>query len=81
MSIKLHSNFLKLLYKKNENLPCDFLIDETRLDSYFFHNFLDVYFVQNKVLRLSNCLFRESYSIKEVTFESKRLLLNQRGYF
>ena len=70
MSIKKHLNFLELLYKKKENIPCDFLIDEIDVDSYFFHNFLDVYVVQNRVLRLSKGLFRETYSIKEFTFDS-----------
>ena len=32
-----------------------------------FHNFLDVYVVKNRVLRLSKDLFRETYSIKEFT--------------
>ena len=67
MSIKKHLNFLELLYKKKEIIPCDFLIDEIDVDSYFFHNFLDVYVVQNRVLRLSKGLFRETYSIKEFT--------------
>ena len=65
MSIKKHLNFLELLYKKKENIPCDFLIDEIDVDSYFFHNYLDVYIVQNRVIRLSKGLFRETYSIKE----------------
>ena len=62
-------NFLELLYRKKENIPCDFLIDEIDVDSYFFHNFLDVYLVQNRVFRLSKGLFREIYSIKEFTFD------------
>ena len=70
MSIKKHLNFLELLYKKKENIPCDFLIDEIDVESYFFHNFLDVYVVQNRVLRLSKGLFREIYSIKQFTFDS-----------
>ena len=69
MSIKKHLNFLELLYKKKENIPCDFLIDEIDVDSYFFHNFLDVYFVQNRVIRLSKGLFRETYSFKEFIFD------------
>ena len=64
----MHLNFLELLYKKKENIPCDFLIDEIDVDSYFFHNFSDVYIVQNRVIRLSNGLFRETYSIKEFFF-------------
>ena len=62
-------NFLELLYKKKEKIPCDFLIDEIDVDSYFFHNFLDVYIVQNRVIRLSKGLFRETYSIKEFIFD------------
>ena len=65
MLIKKHLNFLELLYKKKENIPCVFLIDEIDVDSYFFHNFLDVYVVQNRVLRLSKGLFREIYSITD----------------
>ena len=68
MSIKKHLNFLKLLYKKKENIPCDFLIDEIDIDSNFFHNFLNVYIVQNRVIRQSKGLFREIYSIKEFIF-------------
>ena len=69
MLIKKHLKFLELLYKKKENIPCDFLIDEIDVDSYFFHNFLDVYIVQNRVMRLSKGLFRETYSIKEFIFD------------
>ena len=69
MSIKKHLNLLELLYKKKENIPCDFLIDEIDVDSYFFHNFSDVCVVQNRVLRLSKGLFGETYSIKEFTFD------------
>ena len=43
--------------------------EETDVISCFFHNFLNVEFVQIRVLRLSKGLFRETYSIKEFTFE------------
>ena len=69
MSIKKHLNFFELLFKKKENIPCDFLNDEIDVDSYFFHNFLDVFVVQNRVLRLSKGFFREIYSIKEFIFD------------
>ena len=55
MSIKKHLSFLELLNKKKEKIPIDFLIDEIDVDSYFFLNFLEV---------------RETYSIKEFTFDS-----------
>ena len=35
----------------------------------FFHNFLDVYVVQSRVLRLSKGLFRDTYWIKEFSFD------------
>ena len=70
MSIKKHLSFLELLYKKKEKILIDFLIDEIDVDSYFLHNFLDVFIVQNRVIRLSKGLFRETYSIKEFTFDS-----------
>ena len=67
---KTYLSFLDLLYKKKEKFPIDFLIDEIDVDSYFFHNFLDVFIVQNRVIRLSTGLFIETYSIKEFTFDS-----------
>ena len=69
MSTKKRLNFLELLYKKKEKNPIDFLIDEIDVDSYFYLNFLDVYSVQNRVIRLNKGLFRETYSIKEFTSE------------
>ena len=69
MSFKKYLNFLELLYKKKEKIPIDFFIDRIDVDSYVFHNFLDVYVVQNRVIRLSKSLFRETYSIKEFTFD------------
>ena len=69
MSIKKHFNFLELLYKKKESNPCDFLIDEIDVDFYLFHNFFDSYIVQNRVIRLSKGLFRETYSFKEFVFD------------
>ena len=65
MSIKNHLSFLELLYKKKEKISIDFLNDEIDVDSYFFHNFLDVFIVQNRTIRLSKDLFRENNSIKE----------------
>ena len=59
MLIKKHLNFLELLYRKKR-----------KYSVYFFDNFLDVFIVQNTVIRLSKSLFRETYSIKEFTFDS-----------
>ena len=67
MSLEKHLNFLELLLKKKLIITCDLLIDEIDIDSNFFHNFLDVFFVQNRVLRLNKGLFRETYPFKEFT--------------
>ena len=48
----------------------DFLIDEIGVESYFFHYFLNVCVVQNRLLRLSKGLFREKYSNKNFIFEA-----------
>ena len=69
MSIKKHLNFLELLNKKKEKNPINFLIGEIDVNTYLIHNFLDVFIVQNRVIRLSKGLFRETYSINEFTFE------------
>ena len=69
MSIKKHLNFLELLNKKKEKNSIDFLIGEIDVNTYLIHNFLDVFIVQNRVIRLSKGLFRETYSINEFTFE------------
>ena len=49
MSIKELLSFLELLYKKKEKILIDFLIDEIDVDSYFFHNLLDVFFVKKEL--------------------------------
>ena len=59
----------RVTLQEKGKIPIDFLIDEIDVDSYFFHNFLDVFIVQNRVIRLSKGLFRETYSIKEFTFD------------
>ena len=70
MSIKKRLNLFELLCQKKEKIAIYFLIDEIDVDSYFFHNFFDVFIVQNRVIRLSKGLFRENYSIKELTFDA-----------
>ena len=69
MSIKKHFNLLELVYKTKEKILIDFLIDEIDVDSYFFHNFSDVFIVQNRVIRLSKSVFSETYSIQEFIFD------------
>ena len=63
MSSKINLKFSCDSTKKEET-PLDFLLDETNDDSQVFLNFLDVFVVQNRVLRLIEDLFRETFAIK-----------------
>ena len=56
-------------YFTRKKYPIDFLTDQNDVDSYFFHSFLNVFIVQNRDIRFSKSLFRETYSIKEFNFE------------
>ena len=69
MSLKKHLKFLEVLYKKKLNITFDLFIDEIDVNSHFFHKFMDVYVIQNKVLRLNKGFFRETYPFKEFNFE------------
>ena len=69
MSVKKFLNFLELLYKKKVKIPNDFLIDEIYNDSYFFIIFGRLYDIQNSIIWLKKGLFRETYSIKDFSFE------------
>ena len=55
--------------KNHLNIPIDIAIDEIDVDSYFFHCFLDIFFLQIRVIRIGKGLFGEDYSIKEFTFD------------
>ena len=61
-------DFLRVTLKENGKNSIDFLIDKIDVELYFFHNFLDVYIVQNRFLRLSKRIIRETYSIKDFIF-------------
>ena len=63
-------NILEVLYKKKENIPCDFLIDEIDVDSYFFHNFWKFMLSKMEFSDKVKVSFRETYSIKEFTFDA-----------
>ena len=74
------NQFLKKVYQKTfepsrvtlqekEKIPNYFLIDEIDVNSYFFHTFFDVFIVKNRVFRLSKVLFKETYSIKDITLD------------
>ena len=44
MSFEKHKNFLESLDKKEENIPCDFPINEIDVDSYIFWSLFKIEF-------------------------------------
>ena len=54
---------------QEKKMPLHFLNDEVDVGLHFFHKFLDVYMVQNTVIRLNKYLFCEAYLIKVFTFD------------
>ena len=52
MSVKKHISSLGKLYTIYEEIPKSFL-DETDVDSYFYHNILDIALIDNRIVRVS----------------------------
>ena len=69
MSIKKQLNFFDLIYYKKEKNPIDFPIDKTNVDSNLFHNSFGHFLWFFRVIRQNKIVFRETYLIKEFTFE------------
>ena len=69
-SFKKYLNFSSYSVRNKKIFrACNFLVDGTNGDSYFFHNLLDDYDVQNKISRIRKGLFRETNSMKKFYFE------------
>ena len=67
MSIDQHYFSIESHYKpKKGKNPFNALIDEIDVDSYFLHNFLGLFVVQNSIRRLNKDFFRETKSINKV---------------
>ena len=52
MSVKKQISSLSKLYTIYEEVPESFL-DETDVDSYFYHNILDIALIDNRIVRVS----------------------------
>ena len=65
MSVKQQLPSLSLLYSIYEDVP-EQTLDEADVDSYFYHNILDV-------TKTDNCLVRVSKGSKKIYLQSKSL--------
>ena len=52
MSVKKQISSLSKLYTIYEEVPENFL-DDTDVDSYFYHNILDIALIDNRIVRVS----------------------------
>ena len=72
MSVKNQNFSLCKLYSVNEEIPEDFL-DETDVDSYFFHNILDISQSHNRIVRYSKGSNKKSFAFKVFHFCDSKL--------
>ena len=67
MSVKKQFPSLCKLYSFNEEIPEEFL-DETDVDSYFYHNIFDISQSQHRIVRVSRGSEIKSFAIKLFQF-------------
>ena len=72
MSIKKQIQSLGKLYTIYEEVPESFL-DETDVDSYFYHNILDIALIDNRIVRVSKG------SNKKICFQTISVLQNEKS--
>ena len=72
MSTKKQISSLCKLYSVYEEIPEDFL-DETDVDSYFFHNILDISQSHNRIVRVSKGSNKKSFAFKVFQFCDSKL--------
>ena len=76
MSIKKQIQSLSNLYTIYEEVPKSFL-DETDVDSYFYHNILDIALIDNRIVRVSKGSNKKIFAFKIFQFCK---LKNQRRF-
>ena len=80
MSVKSQISTLARLYTTYEDLPDSFQ-DESDIDSYFYHNILDVVKKEKRLIRLSNGCNRKQFAFKSFIFcdlpNQQRFLLEE----
>ena len=74
MSTKKQISSLCKLYSIYEETPEEFL-DETDVDSYFFHNVLDISQSDNRIVRVSKGSNKKSFAFKVFQFCDSKLQL------
>ena len=72
MSTEKQISSLCKLYPINEEIPEEFL-DETDVDSYFYHNLLDISQSQNRIVRVSKGSNKKSFAFKVFQFSDSKL--------
>ena len=63
MSVKNHIPSLCKLFSFYQEIPEEFL-DKTDVDSYFYHNFLDIPQSQHRIARVSRSSRKKTFTIK-----------------
>ena len=76
MSTKKHISSLCKLYSVYEEIPEEFL-DETDVDSYFYHNILDISKSHHRIVRVSKGSNKKSFAFKVFQFCNSKL---QQGF-
>ena len=77
MSTKRQISTLCKLFSVYKEIPMDFL-DETDLDSYFFHNILDISQSHHRIVRVSKGYNKKTFAFKVFQFCDSKL---QQGFF
>ena len=67
MSVKKQISSLSKLYTNYEEVPESFL-DETDVDSYFYHNILDIALIDNRIVRVSKGSNKKIFAFKLFQF-------------
>ena len=80
MSIKKQIPSLSKLYTMYEEVPKSFL-DEIDVDSYFYHNILDIALIDNRIVRVSKAANKKIFAFKLFQFcnlkNQQRLILEE----
>ena len=72
MSTNKQISSLCKLYSVYEEMPDEFL-DETDVDSYFYHNILDISQYHHRIVRVSKGSNKQSFTFKLFRFRNSRL--------
>ena len=67
MSVKKQISSLSKLYTIYEEVP-EIFLDETNVDSYFYHNILDIALIDNRIVRVSTGSNKKIFAFKLFQF-------------